>query len=196
MTLQELISALTGRVGWIQYPTSFPFALTEENGRSESGRYFQDYSALVTLSNIKDTMEDAEADEEAFNVSLSNLQRAAISAVASGILREGANIEQSAAHDIIDNTAKTKPELFDEAIGLQMACSVIELMQHSARSNYTERIGKESSALLFRELNGAYTDNGVPVSTGLKNRLSRELTRLKKILFPKAKPFIATPKFT
>ena len=190
MYSQDAISALTGRVGWKQYPASFPFALTDENKRSDSGRFFQNFSALATLINLQSVMEDAQADEAAFNEFLSDMQRSTIASVLSGILRESGTIQN------FDDLVEENKTIFDEAIGLQMAISVIETMYSSTRSNFSERMTKELSSLLFRELNGLYADNGVPVSTGLKNRISREIVTLKTKLFPKLQPVIATPKFT
>ena len=196
MALQASISALMGRVGWRQYPASFPFALTDENKKSESGRYFQDFNALVTLTNIKSTMEDAQADKVVFNEALLNMQYAAISAIASGILRESANIELSQAVIIFGDVAKESPALFDEAIGLQVACSAVEMiMLSTTRSNAAERDGKERAQMLFAELNGMLNESGAIVSVGLKNRLARELKYLRARIFPKPKPFITTPKF-
>ena len=195
MYSQDAILALTGRVGWKQYPASFPFTLSTENQRSDSGMYFQDFSSFVTLTNIKDTMDDAETDEASFNEFLTGLQTAAIASVLSALFRES---HETAKYRNVnfDDVVQQNISLFDEAIGLQTAASVVEMMYSSVRSNSVERQTKDMSALLFRELNGLHTDNGVPVSTGLKNNISREIVMLKKCLFPKMKPFIATPCFT
>ena len=181
---------MTGRVGWRQYPASFPFALTDENKRSDSGRFFQDFSALATLSNIKSAMEDAEADENAFNEYLSDMQRAAIATVLSGVLRESRTLRN------FDDLVEKNIDVFDEAIGLQVAISAVELMSLSVRSNSNERATKDMSSTLYRELNGLHADNGAPVTVGLKNRISREIATLKKRLFPKPQPVISTPNFT
>ena len=196
MYSQDAIEALTGRVGWKLYPTSFPFALSDENKKSDSGRYFQDFSALATLNNVKESMEDAAADESSFNAYLTDMQRAAIATVLSAIFSDDKLLDEDRVSQIFEDAVETNKNLFDEVIGLQMACSIVEMMQHTIRTNQTERIGRESSASLFEELNGMYTRNGAPVSTGLKNRISREVSKLKYILFPKMKPFISTPCFT
>ena len=194
-----MITKLAGRVGWRQTPASFPLVLSEANLTSESERYFQDYSWLVTLPNILALMENDDAGDneaELFNDYLIDLRRASINDIVSAILREGSNLKLETAYAIFNETIENTPEIFDEVIGLQVACSVIALMQHTTRSNFIERFGKESSAIIYRELNDVYTDNGVLVSTGLKNRIQSELVRLRNIIFPKQKPFIATPCFT
>lgn len=189
MYSQNAIESLTGRVGWKQHPASFPFVLSVENTTSDSERFFQDFSALVTLQNIRSVMEDEEADEAAFNEFLSDLQRKSIASVLSGILRESGTLQN------LDTLVEDNKTIFDEAIGLQVAISVIEMMYSSTRSNFRERVTKELSSLLFQELNGAHADNGVAVSTGLKNMIQREIITLVKRLFPKPKPAISTPKF-
>ena len=194
-----MITKLAERVGWKQTPASFPLVLSEANLTSESGRYFQDYSWLVTLPNILALMENDDAGDneaELFNDYLIDLRRASINDIVSAILREGSNLKLEMAYAIFNETIENTPEIFDEVIGLQVACSVIALMQHTTRSNFIERFGKESSAVIYRELNDVYTANGVLVSTGLKNRIQSELVRLRNIIFPKKKPFIATPCFT
>ena len=193
--MQDIVTSLIGRVGWRQFPASFPFALNFENTTSLSGRYFQDFSALVTLTRINDTMDDAEADEQIFNEYLLDLQRAAINTLVSAILRENTCLTPEQAKTRLACFVQDTPEIFDEAIGLQMACAVVDKIQHAPRSNETERTAKETSSLIFQELNGTYTETGVPVSFGLKNRLSRELKHLRGVIFPKPQPSIVTYNF-
>ena len=83
--------------------------------------------------------------------------------------------------------------IFDAAIGLQMAVSLIEMMNATTRSNMTERLGKDLTKQLFVELNGLYTDNGVATAIGLQKRLVREISQLRIYFFPKPKSIIITP---
>lgn len=76
--------------------------------------------------------------------------------------------------------------LFDELIGLQMACKVIEMIQYSDRSNFKGRIAQEMSSKLQQDLEGTYLENGKPASTGLRNQIQRETFRVRENLFPKA----------
>ena len=146
MYSQDTISALTGRVGWKQYPASLTFELSADNLKSDSGRYFQDFSSFVTLTNIRDTMDDADATEESFNEYLTGLQNAAIASVLSALFRES---HEAARHRNIDfdDVVQQNPSLFDEAIGLQMAASVVEMMHTSVRSNSVKRETSEESTL-------------------------------------------------
>ena len=76
--------------------------------------------------------------------------------------------------------------LFDELIGLQMACKVIEMIQYSDRSNFKGRVTQEMTSKLIQDLDGTYLENGKPVSTGLRNQIQRETYRVRENLFPKA----------
>ena len=191
MYTQVATTALRGRVGWKQYPAAFPFVLTDENKQSASGRYFQDFSAFVTLTNVNDTIEDADSDEDSFNLFLSEKQSAVIATVLSDVFSNKQSPERNFDEKII---AHIDYGMFDDAIGLQMSVSLIEMMNATIRSNMTERLGKDLSSQLYRELNGLYTDNGVAVAIGLQKRLVREITRLREYFFPKPKSIIITPK--
>jgi hypothetical protein len=74
----QVISALFGRVGWLQSAGS-P-VLNTNNLFSKSGRYFNDgsFHSLVTLSNLKQVMELNGATDFEFNAYLEALQRGVI----------------------------------------------------------------------------------------------------------------------
>lgn len=96
----------------------------------------------------------------------------------------GLNLEMSSFRDFTAVIVRN-PSQFDEAIGLQMACDLIEQIIFSSRSNATERIQKEQVQAAFTDLNQDMPVDGAPYSAGLKNRLKRELQRLNKNYFPK-----------
>ena len=336
-----VISALFGRVGWKQ-PTQTDYAiLSAPNTYSKSGLFFSDYHKILTIKNIKDTLEDVDITDADFNTYLEDLQKASINRVLNGVFNKQIVIEQSQLFireheldfmeyantskfvgirinvaedstysvklnylsllfngnvtfkiycfhtasgklweqqinvtankeaivtidktlsistttnkggefligyfqddlgsvkainytDSFDNDASlfgvcgfeavktgaatydTKTVLtnninyginaeltgqrdftnviasnaaqFDEAVGLQMACDVIEQIIFSTRSNSTERITKEQSAQLYNDLNLDTPNDEMPYSAGLKNRLKREIQRLNKNFFPK-----------
>jgi hypothetical protein len=99
---------------------------------------------------------------------------------------QGINIEFSSVVDFTEVIVKN-PQAFDKAIGLQMAAMVIEKLIHSTRSNYLQRIGEAGAARLYNDLNLDMTTPELPYSSGLKNQLRRELTRLHNNFFPKQK---------
>jgi hypothetical protein len=102
------------------------------------------------------------------------------------IKTHGLNLQMMAFRDHTQRVVNN-PGLFDELIGLQMAADVIELIQNSIRTNKNERITKELSGRLYNDLNLAMSTEEFPYSTGLKNRIQRELGRVKKELFPPCK---------
>jgi len=107
----------------------------------------------------------------------------------------GLNIEFCAYRDFTE-IIKNNASLFDTAIGLQVAATVVELILNSDRSNSNERIAKEAGGILYNDLNTAYPTPEFPYTTGLKNQLSREIKRLKKNLLPRPTSRIVTPCFS
>jgi hypothetical protein len=180
--------ALKGRVGWRQYPASFPFVLAEENKRAASGRYFQDFSAFVTLYNVKEAMEDTDADEVSFNIFLMDRQNAAIATFLSAV---SSPVPLRWDKRGLFNEAIIKEAgygLFDEGIGLQTASSLIEMMYVTARSNTNARLTKDLAGDFVRELNGMHIRDGVAEVAGLRNRLVSEIKSLQRYFFPRANP--------
>lgn len=107
----------------------------------------------------------------------------------------GMNVEICSYRDFTDIIKKNQ-SVFDNLIGLQMACNVIELILNSTRSNKTERITKEQTQALYNDLNIAYSTPEFPFTTGIRNQIAREVKRLKQNFFPKDKSFTTTPCFT
>ena len=100
----------------------------------------------------------------------------------------GLNVEVSSFRD---HTAqiKRKAPMFDELIGLTVAYQVIEQVIYAVRSNANERILKEQldKVGIQLDLNGAAPISDGPKVTGLKQRIERELERVKKSFYPVAK---------
>lgn len=100
----------------------------------------------------------------------------------------GLNLEMSSFKDWTQAIIK-KPSLFDELIGLTMAYVALELIVNSVRSNGTERILKDVAdkyALLFA-MDGAVPVSDTPQVSGLKQRIDRELKRVKAGIIPQKK---------
>lgn len=101
----------------------------------------------------------------------------------------GINAEITGQRDFT-NLICSNAQMFDEAVGLQMAVDVIEQIIFSTRSNSTERISKEQLGQLYNDLNLDMPNDEMPYSAGLKNRLKRELQKISKNIFPKDQPTI------
>lgn len=99
---------------------------------------------------------------------------------------QGLNIEFSSVADYTEVIVKN-PQVFDKAVGLQMAAMIVERLIHSTRSNYTERLGGSGAQRLYSDLNLDMATPEMPYSSGLKNQLRRELIRLHNNFFPKQK---------
>ncbi len=100
----------------------------------------------------------------------------------------GMNAEVSTFHDhtqqIIRNAA-----LFDNAQGLQMAYHVAKQMLFAIRSNRNERILKEAMDKygLQYELEGSVPISDIPKTSGMQDKINKEMQRLKQTFFPKPK---------
>lgn len=90
----------------------------------------------------------------------------------------GMNLEVQTYKDFTNRVIKNA-SLFDEAIGLTMACVVLGYQGYSTRTNSAERMTKEMAALIYGEINNsgkAYMLN--PYVAGLKMQIQREINRI------------------
>lgn len=102
----------------------------------------------------------------------------------------GMNIELQSYHDYTNRIIKNV-SMFDEAIGLMMACVVLSYESYSTRSNGAERITKELAAQIYNEINNAgFTTESNPYVAGLKKRIEREMKKLNENFF--CKPTVIT----
>lgn len=86
-------TALENRIGFRQPTGSGAPVLTDAIKTSNSGRYFQDFHSLVTVSNIKATMEQVAASDADLITHLQNLRKAAIMRCLNGVFIEPQVIE-------------------------------------------------------------------------------------------------------
>jgi hypothetical protein len=187
----QSVSAIANKQTIITIPDPKCFLNYSENNKGGVFYlgYFQD-----DLGNAKAINEIVERFNNFFNFGLTPCELPRIpnqvdidrNNIAYTIKTHGLNLQMMAFRDntqLIVNNAY----LFDELIGLQMAASVIELIQNSSRTNKNERITKELSSKLYTDLNLAMATDEFPYSTGLKSQIQRELQRVKKEMFPCAK---------
>lgn len=92
----------------------------------------------------------------------------------------GMNLEVQTYKDFTNRVVKNA-SLFDEAIGLTMACVVLGYEAYSTRTNFAERNLKDMASRIYAEIynSGTATDNN-PFVAGLKVQISREIQRLRK----------------
>lgn len=95
----QVLTALTGRLGWRQ-PASGSPVIDATNAASKSGRYFQDMHPLLTVSNIKDTIEGGQSmNDAAVNAFLLRMQQSAILRTINGIFDQPQLIESTLLFD-------------------------------------------------------------------------------------------------
>jgi hypothetical protein len=107
----RVLTSLFKRVGWRQPTQTDMFTLDSDNLASTSGLYFDGVHPAVTVKNIKETMEDENADVTVFNTYLKNLQKDAIIKALNSIFNRNGAIETVQITDRLDNVTNT-----DEAI--------------------------------------------------------------------------------
>lgn len=96
----------------------------------------------------------------------------------------GLNFQISSVVDFTESIIRN-PQVFDRAIGLQMAAMVVERIIHNERSNGLQRTTETTATRLYNDLNLDMQTPDLPYSSGLKNQLRRELKRLHESFFPK-----------
>jgi len=94
----------------------------------------------------------------------------------------GLNFDASSLEDWT-NVIVTNKERFTNAVGLQMAADVLDLIINTVESNHIER-NLIARAKLEREGNLLNVDTGIPKSAGILNQLKDEIKQLKRTFFP------------
>lgn len=97
----------------------------------------------------------------------------------------GLNLEISSFKDYT-TAIKRKAAAFDELIGLVLTYNVIENILYSARSNATERFLKDQvmKVGIQLDLTGAAPVTDSPQIMGLRQRIDREMQRVKRSFYP------------
>jgi hypothetical protein len=92
----KVVDCLKGRLGWKQPTMSGSPTLNDVNTGSVSKRYFNDgsFHPLVTIDNLKATIEDANVTDDLFNIILADLQEAVIQSAVTAVFNKSESIEQ------------------------------------------------------------------------------------------------------
>lgn len=91
----RVMNAMLPRIGFRQ-PTETEFAIVNSgNLISNSGRYYNDFHALVTARNIREVQSDAAISDANFNAHLESIKRAAIMRSLNGVLNVTEQIERT-----------------------------------------------------------------------------------------------------
>lgn len=92
--ITAVYAALKDRIGFRQPDGSGVPALTSAVTTTNSGRYFQDFHSLVTVKNIKSTMELVGASDAQLITHLENIRKAAIMKALKGVFSDAEVVEQ------------------------------------------------------------------------------------------------------
>jgi hypothetical protein len=92
---EKVMAALVGRLAWRQ-STAVEYAiLNSQNQLSASGRYFNDFHPLVTIQNLKSTIENNSISNADFNQTLIDMQKSAIMTCLAGVFNKPELLEQT-----------------------------------------------------------------------------------------------------
>ncbi|MDY8137565.1 hypothetical protein [Aquimarina sp. 2201CG5-10] len=170
----ENIQALFNRIGWRNSESDkLNGIVNDENRKSDSGRYFEDFSQLITIHNIYSCVEEALLNESLFNLKLKQLNEAVVQDVLSGSFNYNS---RSCSIKDRNMVIESYPDSFDDAMGYGMAVRCLNMMISSQRQNvYKSQILDIYDEMMI-QLNGIY-DNGRVVSEGLIHKYEKALKK-------------------
>lgn len=92
--ITPVLAALAGRLGWRQPTLAGMPVVDATNIATKSGRYFNDFHALVNVPNAKATVENPEITDTQFNAYLQSLQSSVIMRCLNGVFNKPEWIEK------------------------------------------------------------------------------------------------------
>lgn len=164
-------------------------------GDSKTDKYFIGYyqNDLGTCKAVRDTSAEFEDTNcykaEPFYAKLDDTFGFVRYQFACTNITYGLNLEFTCFRDHTQQIVR-KAYLFDDAIGLQMAIKVIDLIINSTRSNATQRTSGENANKLFSEINQAFPTQDFPFQPGIKAKYTQAIKLLNKSFFSKEKSVI------
>jgi len=191
------ITALEGRVGWAQAVPPSTIVISMNNGLSASGLKFKTFHKLATVENVKETLGTLALNDTVLQAQLDELRKQAVIKVLQAIYDQnplangqrngyfGQYVDMSTTD--YSNVIITRSNVFDQAIGYQMAYDVIQMMISTSRSNLTERAVTGAYEVLQIELEGVNQSNSNIATKGIEYRLKNAIDQAIAILFPQRK---------
>jgi len=191
----EAIQSLVDRIGWSSPIESTGVTLTDENLKSDSGRFFDSFHKLVTVQNIYDVLPTPDMDNECFNAEIYKYKQQAVLKVLNAIFdtndrayyqTDGNGVKTDVSGTDYSGRISAKVSVFDEVIGLQMVVDILELEDSSARSNLNERAMKEYGVSIRYLLSGYKFNDGETAFVGYVALLKKAIANAINILFPES----------
>lgn len=180
----RVMNAMLQRIGFRQ-PTESKFAIVNSaNQISTSGRYFDDFHALVSAKNIREIQPDPTISDANFNTHLESMKRAAIMRSLNGVLNVPEHIERTLLYDreddqqldLVPNTGLfvgyeiETPK--DDTISVHIESAILMFNEDVVFNLYLFKDGKKSP-LLVREVSAiAFEPTVVNLSDVILNYLS------------------------
>ena len=155
--------------------------VTEQNRIGTSLRTFPSFHRSVTLKNIFETIEEEFLDEDDFNEFLElSKTDAALNTLVTVI---DTNPKYQSDFDY-SGIIQDHLSVFQEAIGLSLAASMLEMMMTTTRSNIAQRTASLSYSKLKIELDGAKNEPGHVLTFGLRSKFRKTCNEISEIIFP------------
>lgn len=189
------IDTIEKRVGWASAVPPSTLTVVGSNAGT-SGKVFTAYHPAATVENVNATVTNANSvsiDNNTLNNALGKMRQQATLRVLSAVFDLNPLANSQTNYTGLDTDLSgtdysdviiARQNLFDNAIGFQVALDVLELMAVSGRSNSLERNGK--SVMDARaEIYGVFTEQGAQVYPGIVTELKKSIQTIIDILFPK-----------
>ncbi len=100
---ERVLTALKGRIGWIQPTVAGSPVLSSGNKASTSGRYFDEGHTTVRANRVKDVQEDKDLDDTAFNALLVKMDETVIMRCLNAVLNKPQLIETGLLYERTSN---------------------------------------------------------------------------------------------
>ena len=181
MYSQDSKDLLIERIGWCETDNSSGLVLVDSvNQAATSGRYVNSFHQLGSINNIYSAVPTVNMDPVEFNALLTSIRKQSVEKVLSNV------IDQHVLNDpLVDYSSiiEQRPRIFDDAIGMTIAISVLEIFVSSSRKNLQERSANLAYQNLKIELEGAKNKEGNTVLIGIIAKRDQEITKAQKIIF-------------
>lgn len=177
VTVSEAKDILVNRIGWKDDKTVSGFVVSPANLTTNSGRFYQDEHAVITLANIRDCQSIVGITEDGFNTYLSDLKTQTAYQVLSDVFET----------DKINNRLfDLYPTAFDNLLSLRMVIVVSEIVLTTTRFNVSERFSKSFIGKLnydiYREAPNKFAIRGANYvhTMGIATRYGFELASVRR----------------
>lgn len=163
-----VLPVLLKRIGWKQ-PTIAEHAVVDTNNQiSKSGRYYNDgsFHPLVTIPNIKNTIEDSGISDVDFNVELEQIAKSAIISCLSTVFNKSELIEQSLLFESrYSNTLTERPNA-GKFVGFRIKVAPGHVLQINKLSLLFNGVGNLNISLYHERKSAALWSTEVILSEG------------------------------